>query len=95
MTNIQQKLLELGYELDYEKQESNLCGVRIYRHYLKPCNKYFHLRIIIEVQTKSKTFTLDEIKTPKFKWQVGKYNKLRKQAFNQLQSDLKEVLECI
>lgn len=44
MTKLENKLLELGYELDYEKQESNVCGVWIYRHYLKPCNKYFHLK---------------------------------------------------
>ena len=94
MIKLKEKLIELGYELDFEKQESNLCGVWIYRHYLKPCNKYFHLKIVIEVQTKSKTFTLFPIKEPKFIWQVRKYNKLRQQALNQLQNDLEVLKEC-
>ena len=94
MTKLEEKLLKLGYELDYEKQESNLCGVWIYRHYLKPCNKYFHLKIVIEVQTNSKTYTLFPIKEPKFIWQISKYTKLREQAFNQLQKDLEVLKEC-
>lgn len=95
MNKLKEKLIELGYELDFEKQESNICGLRIYRHYLKPCNKYFHLKIIFEIQTNSKTYTLFPIKEPKFIWQIRKYNKLRQQAFNQLRTDL-EVLknEC-
>jgi hypothetical protein len=93
MTKLEQKLIELGYELNYEKQESNLCGVWIYRDYLKPCNKYFHLEIVYEIQTNSKTYTLFPIKEPKFIWQISKYTKLREQAFNQLQNDLKELKE--
>ena len=92
MSKLENKLLELGYELDFEKQESNLCGVWVYRHYLKPCNKYFHLKIVLEIQTNSKTYTLVQIKEPKFIWQISKYTKLHEQAFNQLKSDL-EVLK--
>lgn len=92
MTKLEQKLIELGYILDYEKQEMYVGGVWIYRHYLKPCNKYFHLKIVYEIQTNSKTYTLFPIKEPKFIWQISKYTKLREQAFNQLQKDL-EVLK--
>ena len=92
MTKVEEKLIKLGYVLDYEKQESNLCGLWIYRHYLKPCNKYFHLKIVHEIQTRRTTCTLSQIKEPKFIWQISKYTKLREQAFNQLQQDL-EVLK--
>ena len=94
MTNLEQKLLELGYELNYETLESNINGLWIYRHYLKPCNKYFHLKIIFEIQTNSITYSLFPIKTPKFIGQSIKYNKLYNQAFNTLQSDLKELELC-
>ena len=92
MSKLEEKLIMLGYELDYETLESNINGLWIYRHYLKPCNKYFHLKIIFEIQTNSITYSLFPIKTPKFIWQSIKYNKLYNQAFNQLQKDL-EVLK--
>lgn len=92
MTKLEEKLIELGYQLDVEKQEINLCGVYIYRQYLKPYNKYFHLKIIYELTTKSINYAPYPIKTPKFKWQNVNYNKLNQQAFNQLQKDL-EVLK--
>ena len=94
MTKQEKKLLELGYELDYETLESNLCGLWIYRHYPKPCNKYFHLKIVFEIQTNSITYSLFPIKTPKFIWQSIKYNKLYKQAFNRLQQDLEVLKRC-
>ena len=93
MTKLERKLCELGYELDYETQERHyeMCCLRIYRHYLKPCNKYFHLKIVFEITTGSITSGFFPIKAPKFIWQSIKYNKLFKQAFNQLQNDLKEL----
>lgn len=94
MTKLEQKLIELGYELDYETLESNICGLWIYRHYLKPCNKYFHLKIVFEIQTNSITSGFFPIKAPKFIWQSIKYNKLFKQAYNQLQNDLEVLKEC-